>query len=113
LKTKLSQRGPTARLWLQYFELVDLAKMFVYAERTGDFKLHLHCVWAMVPFFHAAGHYHYAKAAHMYVQRMLTECQQLSEFDREEFILNGKFAVKRKEKEWNGTWTDMCIEQEV
>jgi len=65
-------KGPTAKLWIQYMRMVNLAKEFVFAERTGNFELHLKCISDMIPFFHAAGHIHYAKTAHLYLQVKIT-----------------------------------------
>lgn len=31
----------TGKFWCQYIKLIDLVKMFIYAERSGDFELHL------------------------------------------------------------------------
>lgn len=38
---KLKNRGPTAQLRIQYFELVVIALQFVEAERIGNWNLHL------------------------------------------------------------------------
>ncbi len=46
----------TGRLWINYLEQVSLLRLFIRAERTGDWDLHLYCVSRMIPFFHAAGH---------------------------------------------------------
>lgn len=40
------------------------------AERTGNWTLYLQCVRRMLPYFHAAGHLAYAKAARLYLQQM-------------------------------------------
>ena len=31
----------TASLWLQYMDMVDILRMFIKAERTGNWRLHL------------------------------------------------------------------------
>lgn len=67
---KIEKRGNTAKLWTQYFRMVSLSKQFLAAERMGDWKLHLECIELMIPFFHAAGHFHYAKSARLYLQDM-------------------------------------------
>ena len=46
----------TGKLWVQYIHQVLLMLSFIKAERTGTWKLHLHCVQEMIPHFHAAGH---------------------------------------------------------
>lgn len=68
LFANLSDSSKTSALWLQYWKQVSLAKLFIRAERMGDFELHLYCVKCMLPFFHSAGHLPYAKYAHYYVQ---------------------------------------------
>ncbi|GBM17624.1 hypothetical protein AVEN_80912-1 [Araneus ventricosus] len=37
-------RGSTAKLWIQYFHVVSIAKDFIRAESMGDWKAHLNCV---------------------------------------------------------------------
>ena len=62
----------TAKLWVQYFNQVQLMRLFIRAERTGDWQLHLHCVRQMLPHFHASAHLPYAKSAHLYLQQMMS-----------------------------------------
>ena len=52
----------TGKLWVQYIYQVILMLNFFKAEGTGDWKLHLHCIRKMIPYFHAAGHFPYAKS---------------------------------------------------
>jgi len=37
-KQSLAEKSPTAQLWLQYLECVETLKIFIRAERTGDWK---------------------------------------------------------------------------
>ena len=60
----------TAKLWIQYMEMIGILRTFIKAERTGDWKLHLQAVHDMLPYFAAAGHNLYAKSAYIYVQKM-------------------------------------------
>lgn len=39
--TKLENNGPTAKLWVQYFQMITLVKQFIEAERMGNWQLHL------------------------------------------------------------------------
>ncbi|ELU12774.1 hypothetical protein CAPTEDRAFT_192602 [Capitella teleta] len=71
IKTE-KERSRTGRLWLNYMEQVSLIKQFIYAERTGDWALHLNSIRQMIPYFHAAGHLAYAKSARIYLQQMQT-----------------------------------------
>jgi len=44
----------TSKLWLQYMEMVDILHLFIKAERTGDWMLHLKSIQQMLPFFAAS-----------------------------------------------------------
>lgn len=68
---EIKKRGKTAQLWIQYLEYVSLVREFIFAERSGNWQLHLYCVGRMLPVFHAAGHLNYAKSAHLYLQYMM------------------------------------------
>ena len=61
----------TSKLWLQYIEMVDILRLFIKADRTGDWMLHLKSLQKMLQFFAASGHNLYAKSAYIYVQQML------------------------------------------
>src|SRR6218665_272218 len=65
-----SRKSRTGALWINYMDQVSLLKMFLYAERTGDWMLHLYCITKMIPYFHAAGHLAHAKSARLYLQQM-------------------------------------------
>ncbi len=56
----------TSKLWLQYMEMVDILRLFIKAERTGNWMLHLKSLQEMLPFFTASGHNLYAKSAYIY-----------------------------------------------
>ncbi len=45
----IASRGKTATLWIQYFYLVLILRQFIYAERMGNWYLHLECVEKMIP----------------------------------------------------------------
>ena len=60
----------TAKLWLQYLEMVEILFSFIKSDRTGNWQLHLKMGQAMLPFQVAAGHRNYAKALHLYLKNM-------------------------------------------
>ena len=70
LKTTLELLSRTSKLWIQYLRYVDVAKIFLYAERTSNWKLHLYAVSQMLNLFAATGHNNYAKSARLYLQEM-------------------------------------------
>ena len=54
-KTLLAERSPTAKLWLQYIEYMETLKLFIRAEKTGNWSLHLVAVRNMMNLFAATG----------------------------------------------------------
>ena len=64
------QGSRTAKLWLQYMKMVDILKMYLKAERLGDWQLHLKATADMLPFFAATGHNNYLKSSYLYLQQM-------------------------------------------
>lgn len=107
---ELSENGPTARLWVQYFKMVYLMKEYIHAERSGNWDAHLNCVKRMIPFFHASGHFPYAKSCHLYVQDMENLPSKMTPEDYTKFVTSGYFTVRRSDRFWSGVWSDMTIE---
>ena len=99
----------TAKLWLQYMEMIGILRMFIKAEITGYWALHVQTIQAMLPYFAAAGHNLYAKSAHMYLQTML----ELPEThpDIHSSFLNGLHVIRMSERYWAGLSTNLIIEQ--
>ena len=91
--------------------MVTLLKEFIETERSGNWQLHLKCVQQMLPFFHASGHFLYAKSCHLYLQDMLNLKSKMDPTDYEKFVTYGYFTIRRSEKFWSGIWSDMSIEQ--
>lgn len=65
----------------------------------------------MSPYFHARGHFLYAKSCHLYLQDMQDLKSRLTTLDYERFVTNGYFTIRRSNKFWSGIWSDMTIEQ--
>ena len=70
LKENMCQKSKTAKLWIAYMEYIDVVKMFIRAERTGNWVQHLDATERMLNLFAATGHVHYAKSARLYLQLM-------------------------------------------
>lgn len=103
--------GRTEKLWVQYFRCITIVKLFIRAERSGDWDLHLYSVKLMLPYLHAAGHLNYAKSAQVYLQQMAKLKTIMMPEEFEKFVTHGYFTIRRSEKFWSGIWTDMTIEQ--
>jgi hypothetical protein len=111
LKEKLASESRTAKFWVQYLEQIQTLKLFIRAERTCDWNLHLLAVSRMLNLFAAAGHNQYAKCARLYLQMM----QDLPNTENGKWLhdqfLNGYHAVRRSERFWGGLSSDLIIEQ--
>lgn len=100
----------TAKLWLQYLEYIGLLKMFIRAERTGDWHLHLNCISRMLNLFAATGHTNYAKSARLYLQQM-SDLPNTSPWLYQQFSAGHFHSVRRSDRFWAGLSTDLVIEQ--
>ena len=109
-KELLAEKSPTARLWLQYLEYIETLKIFIRAERIGDWNLHLIAIGKMLNLFAATGHINYAKSSRHYLQLMM---QLPSEHPwlYQCFIEKGYHTIRRSSRFWAGLWTDLTIEQ--
>lgn len=67
----LRSKSRTAKLWLACIEYIDMLKLFIHAERTGDWNLHFVMVGCMLNLFAAIRYFNYAKSAQLYLQWML------------------------------------------
>jgi hypothetical protein len=106
---KISMNMRTAQLWVQYMNMIDILQKFLKAERTGNWRLHLQCVYDMLPYFAASGHRQYAKSAYVYYQMMMALPE--TNPDVHEKFLKGFHVVRRSDRYWAGLFTDLTIEQ--
>ena len=99
----------TAKLWIQYLDMVGIILEFIKAERTANFNLHLKSLFDMLPYLAASGHHLYTKSAYIYLQTMYkledTHPSVFSKFQQ------GYHVVRRSERFWGGLSTDLVIEQ--
>ena len=61
----------TAKLWLQYMDMVDILRKSIKAERTGHWAQHLESLSEMLPYMATSGHILYTKSAQLYLQSMV------------------------------------------
>ena len=61
----------TAKLWLQYMDMVDILRKSIKAERTGHWAQHLESPSEMLPYMATSGHILYTKSAQLYLQSMV------------------------------------------
>lgn len=110
LQTALVDRSPTAALWFQYIEYVQTLKLFIRAERIGNWGMHLLAVGKMMNLFAATGHINYAKSSRLYLQMMLMLPNE-HPWLHQCFMEQGFHTVRRSSRFWAGLWTDLTIEQ--
>lgn len=104
LNCSLSQQSRTSKFFLLYCDYIELLKMFLYAERTSNWQLHLHAVGSMIGLFAATGHVNYAKSARLYLQ-MMENLAETHPWLHEQFM-SGLHAIRRSDKFWAGLSTD-------
>ena len=90
--------------------IVDTLKLFIYAWRTRDWKLHLAAVGTMLNLFAATGHSNYTKITWLYFQWIL-ELPQKHPWLYKPFSEHGFHSVRRSDRHWAGLSTDLIIEQ--
>lgn len=120
---EIEKRGKTAKLWISYMRMVVIAKSFIRSEKMGAIKDQLKILAQMLPYFHAAGHFHYAKCGHIYIQKMLELLEKLEKLSDSDdgtlfkhlfnFFENGFNTGRRADNFWSGVFTDMLIEQDL
>ena len=80
----------TARLWLQYLEMVEILHPFIKSDRTGNWQLHLKMGQAMLS---SLADHNYAKSLHLYLQNL----QNLQEIHPEVYMhFKGGYHVIRR-----------------
>ena len=103
----LQQASRTGKLWIQFMDFVLIIRMFICAERTGNWNLHVYSTEQMMPYFAAAGHDNYTRATAKYLQDITGLCACLKKKYND-----GLFTITRNDKLfWSGTFTDQIIEQ--
>ena len=103
----------TGKLWVNYITQVQMIRLFIYAERTGDLDLHMYCITQMIPIFHASGHFAYAKSSRRYLDIMRKLPSIMLEDQYEQFSQAGYFTIRRCHRFWSGNFTDQTIEQDL
>ena len=106
----LSTTSRTAKLWVQYINYINVVKLFIAAERIGNWQNHLESTAQMLNLFAATGHINYAKSTRLYLQ-MMDELPFTYPDLHNTFLNNGYHVVRRSDRFWSGLWTDLTIEQ--
>ena len=109
---RLGEASRTAKLWIQYMVYVNVIKMFIADERTGNWQLHLDAILKMLNLFAATGHTNYAKSARLYLQMMRDLPSDYPDIHKK-FTDDQCHTVRKSDRFWAGLWTDLVIEQSM
>ena len=102
----LAAKSRTTKMWVDGFIKPVLTMMlYVRAERSGDWPLHLQAVKLMMPYFFASRHINYARYGFYYLRSM----DALPENVLQHFM-KGAHVMRHISGLWNGLWSDMFIE---
>ena len=110
LKDELCRVSRTSKLWIQYISYIEVLKLFIRAERTGNWNLHLVAISKMINLFAATGHINYAKCARLHLQNMM-DLPVDYPWVYKCFAEQGCHTVRRSDRYWAGLWSDLIIEQ--
>ena len=92
-------KDPTASLWIQYLDMIRILRMFIKAERLGNWYLNLE----------ASCHSLYANSASIYLSSMAN----LPNDHRvvHQHFVEGLHVARRSDRAWAGLSNDLMIEQ--
>ena len=97
----------TARYWLMFMRFISIVRVFIRAERTGNWDLHSKASQDILPSFAASGHNNNSKCARIYLQESSYMCGC-----HRKAMSDGLFSIRRNPSVfWSGTWTGLTIEQ--
>ena len=93
----------------QNFEMVDILRSFIRAERTANWELHLEALTRILPYLAASGHNLYVKCARLYLQSMSDLRTDRPDVYRA--FTSGLHVARRSDRFWAGLSIDLVIEQ--
>jgi hypothetical protein len=101
-------QSPTFQYWVMFLHAVSILLQNIRAERTGDWAMHLHTVYSMLPYFFTCNRTNYARWTPVYLLSMLDVPDDIkTAFD------NGQFAVRQTTGGFNGIWSDLGTEKTI
>ena len=84
-----------------------LVHQLIRSEREGDFLLQQLTLQCMLPYFFAAGHYHYA----LYITHHVLKMCHLLPSEAKQELMPGAFVCRHQEGSWNSVSFDQFCEQ--
>ena len=96
----LESKYLTAKLWLEYMEMVNIMRTFVRSERTGGWSLHLRTLLDMLPYLAASGHNLDTKSLYVYLKQMIRLENTHPDVHRQ--VTQGMHVIRRSDRFWAG-----------
>ena len=91
--------NPNFKLWSSYMSMVEILLDFTWAEREGNWNLHLEAFAAMLPWLTIFDHANYTKWDPIYLAEMKNLENTAPEVYAE--FMNGNFVLKRSKRRFN------------
>ena len=101
----LESKHFTAKLWLEYMEMVNIVRAFIKSERTGCWSHHLRTLQDMLPYLAAYGQ----KSLYVYLKQMIRSENMHPDVHRQ--FTQGMHVIRRSDRCWAGLSPDLVIEQ--
>ena len=105
----LESKYLTAKLWLEYMEMVNITRAFIRSERTGDWSLQLRTLQDMLPYLAASGHDIYTKSLYVYLKQVIRLGNRHPDVHRQ--FTQGMHVVRRSDRFWAGLSPDLVLDQ--
>ena len=100
--------SPTGKVWVDCLSMpVIIAHLYLRAEKTGDWVLHLHCIQCMLLCMWAAGHWFYAR----YLSWHWIEMTHMLDDEAIEMFLSGDHVCRHRDGTWNSVFRAQFGEQ--
>jgi len=110
-KSENRARSKLFAFWDEYVSMVTSLLQFLKAERTGNWKLHLSSVAAMLPHFFAMNRQNYARYLPVYLADM--QQLELTHPDVYNEFAAGNHTISHSGQPFLKVSTDMALEQSI
>lgn len=104
----VESQSVNVKYWFSYLELVNILLEFLYAERTGNWPLHLESFQKMLPWFFVYDHTNYSRWGCIYLSDM-KNLEDMAPTVYKEYM-EGQFVVKRLSGDFNKISVDQAVE---
>ena len=109
IQAELHARSRTSELWLNYQNMLQVAKSLIMVDRSGSWQKLKQALYDSLPILAAAGHYNYLKSVYFFLQDMgelpIKHPEIHNQFER------GFHVIRCSDQFWAGLGCDLVIEQ--